>query len=101
MSAIVARPARGNCTTTSAVAPALVELTGGAESIVARARDFLHSQKPLEALHLLDIVLAAEPNSLSGRAAKRDALNLLLEQTGGDNLWERMWIAAAIRDTQS
>jgi alkyl sulfatase BDS1-like metallo-beta-lactamase superfamily hydrolase len=85
----------------SSVAPALVELTGGTESIVARARDFLHRKKPLEALHLLDIVLAAEPGSPSGREAKKEALNLLLEQTGGNNLWERMWIAAAIRGTQS
>ena len=85
----------------SSVAPALVELTGGTESIVAKARDFLHRKKPLEALHLLDIVLAAEPDSPSGREAKKEALNLLLEQTGGNNLWERMWIAAAIRDTES
>jgi alkyl sulfatase BDS1-like metallo-beta-lactamase superfamily hydrolase len=85
----------------SSVAPALVELTGGTESIVAKARDFLQSQKPLEALYLLDIVLAAEPDSPPGREAKKEALNQLLEQTGGNNLWERMWIAAAIRDTES
>jgi alkyl sulfatase BDS1-like metallo-beta-lactamase superfamily hydrolase len=83
------------------VAPTLVELTGGTESIVVKARDFLQSQKPLEALHLLDIVLAAEPDLPSGREAKKEALNQLLEQTGGNNLWERMWIDAAIRDTQS
>jgi alkyl sulfatase BDS1-like metallo-beta-lactamase superfamily hydrolase len=85
----------------SSVAPTLVELTGGTESIVVKARDFLQSQKPLEALHLLDIVLAAEPDLPSGREAKKEALNQLLEQTGGNNLWERMWIDAAIRDTQS
>ncbi len=80
----------------ASVAPALVELTGGTETIVAKARDFLQKQKPLEALHLLDIVLAAEPASPSSREAKKEALNQLLEQTGGNNLWERMWIAAAI-----
>jgi alkyl sulfatase BDS1-like metallo-beta-lactamase superfamily hydrolase len=85
----------------TSVAPTLVELAGGVEPIVARARDFLRRRKPLEALHLLDVVLGAEPDSATGREAKREALNMLQEQTGGNNLWERMWIAAAIRDTQS
>jgi hypothetical protein len=53
--------------------------------------------KPLEALHLLDIALAAEPGSKRVREAKRAALEALLEQTGGKNLWERMWIASEIR----
>lgn len=81
----------------TSVAPALVELAGGAERLVVRAREFLGERRPLEALHLLDIALAAEPASPLGRAVKREALQLLLEQSGGKNLWERMWIAAEIR----
>ncbi|WP_334181789.1 alkyl sulfatase dimerization domain-containing protein [Novosphingobium sp.] len=82
----------------ASVAPALAELAGGADRIVARARDFVEEGRPLEALHLLDIALEAEPDSADGREAKRAALERLLEQSGGSNLWERMWIAAALRD---
>jgi hypothetical protein len=53
--------------------------------------------KPLEALHLLDIALSAEPSSKRARIVRREALELLLEHSGGKNLWERMWIAAELR----
>jgi len=85
----------------SAVAPAIAELSGGPDRLVARARDFIALGKPLEALHLLDIALAADRDSVAGRDARRQALALLLQQTGGNNLWERMWIAAEIRDTRA
>jgi alkyl sulfatase BDS1-like metallo-beta-lactamase superfamily hydrolase len=81
----------------SSVAPAIAELAGGADRLVERARAFVTDKKPLEALHLLEIALAAEPNSSLARNVKREALTVLLEQTGGTNLWERMWIAAEIR----
>jgi alkyl sulfatase BDS1-like metallo-beta-lactamase superfamily hydrolase len=85
----------------SSVAPAIALLAGGADNIAGKARDFIAAGKPLEALHLLDIALAADPDSVNGRETKKQALMLLLEQTGGNNLWERMWIAAEIRDTES
>lgn len=80
----------------SSVAPALVELAGGAERIAERARVFVDEGKPLEALHLLDIALAAAPDLELGREVKREALTLLDRQTGGTNLWERMSIAAEL-----
>jgi glyoxylase-like metal-dependent hydrolase (beta-lactamase superfamily II) len=82
----------------SSVAPAIAELTGGADRLAERARGFVADQRPLEALHLLDIALAAEPDSALGREIKREALTLLNEQTGGKNLWERMSIAAELRE---
>ena len=82
----------------SSVAPAIAELAGGADTLAERARGFVAEDKPLEALHLLDVALAAEPGSKLGREVKREALELLNKQTGGKNLWERMSIAAAIRD---
>ena len=81
----------------SSVAPALAELAGGVERLAARAREFVTSGKPLEALHLLDIALGAEPEHRDARGVKRAALVLLLEQSGGKNLWERMWLASEIR----
>lgn len=81
----------------SSIAPALAELAGGVEKLAERAAQFVREHKPLEGLHLLDIALAAAPTSELVRGAKRAALEALLAQTGGHNLWERMWIAAEIR----
>jgi alkyl sulfatase BDS1-like metallo-beta-lactamase superfamily hydrolase len=81
----------------SSVAPAIAELAGGAERLAERARRFVSDHKPLEALHVLDIALAASPDSELARTVKREALEALLAQTGGKNLWERMWIAAELR----
>jgi alkyl sulfatase BDS1-like metallo-beta-lactamase superfamily hydrolase len=85
----------------SSVAPALAELAGGADNLAERADAFLAAGKPLEALHMLDIALAAQPECCQARQVKRNALSLLDQQTGGRNLWERMWIAAEIRDLDS
>ncbi|MCK9564253.1 MAG: MBL fold metallo-hydrolase [Bacteroidales bacterium] len=85
----------------SSVAPAIAELAGGVDRIATKARAFIVSGNPLQALHLLDIALAAEPGSPVAKQVKTDALTLLLEQTGGHNLWEKMWISAEIRDNQT
>lgn len=61
------------------------------------ARVFVAENKPLEALHMLDLALAAAPGSALAHEVKRAALELLLQQTGGKNLWERMWIAAELQ----
>jgi alkyl sulfatase BDS1-like metallo-beta-lactamase superfamily hydrolase len=94
-------PARGTtelyAIAPSTVAPAIAELAGGAGPLAERARGFVADGKPIEALHVLDIALAADPASTIGRGVKRDALNLLLAQSGGKNLWERMWIASELR----
>jgi alkyl sulfatase BDS1-like metallo-beta-lactamase superfamily hydrolase len=82
----------------TSVAPVIAEMAGGAGKLAERARAFIAEGKPLEALHILDIALAAAPDSKLGRDMKVAALNLLLDQrSSGNNLWERMWIAAEIR----
>lgn len=81
----------------SSVAPAIAELAGGADRLAERARTFIQDQKPLEALHLLDIALAADAQSSLARELKREALERLLAQSGGKNFWERMWIASELR----
>jgi alkyl sulfatase BDS1-like metallo-beta-lactamase superfamily hydrolase len=85
----------------ASIAPALAELAGGADRLCERARAFVAEHKPLEALHMLELVLAAEPSSRLAREVKRAALELLLQQSGGKNLWERMWIAAELRALES
>jgi alkyl sulfatase BDS1-like metallo-beta-lactamase superfamily hydrolase len=85
----------------ASIAPALAELAGGADRLSVRARAFVAEHKPLEALHMLELALAAEPSSRLAREVKRAALELLLQQSGGKNLWERMWIAAELRALES
>jgi hypothetical protein len=46
--------------------------------------------KPLEALHMLDIALAVDPELGFAREVKRDAIGLLLEQSGGKNSLRRV-----------
>jgi alkyl sulfatase BDS1-like metallo-beta-lactamase superfamily hydrolase len=94
-------PARGTTELYSvpatSIAPVLVDLVGGVGRLVERATEFVTRGKPLEALHLLDIALGADQNSATARGAKRQALEALLRESGGKNLWERMWITSEIR----
>jgi alkyl sulfatase BDS1-like metallo-beta-lactamase superfamily hydrolase len=98
-------PARGTTelydVAPDSVAPTIAELAGGIERLVERARGFVADGKPLEALYLLDIALATEPKSRAVRGVKGEALKLLLEQSGGKNLWERMWIASELHQLQT
>jgi alkyl sulfatase BDS1-like metallo-beta-lactamase superfamily hydrolase len=74
----------------------LVELSGGAGALAARARQKLDEGRPLEALHLLDIALGAERTNSDALAVKKDALQVLLRESGGQNLSETMWLKSEI-----
>lgn len=84
----------------SSVAADLTVMAGGAERLANRAREHVQEGRPLEALHLLDVARAAEPASEIVRQAQREALLLLDQQTGGKNLWERMWIASELKQIE-
>jgi alkyl sulfatase BDS1-like metallo-beta-lactamase superfamily hydrolase len=74
----------------------LVELSGGAGALAARARLKLSEGRPLEALHLLDIALGADRAHADSLAVKKDALEVLLRESGGGNLSEVMWLKSEI-----
>ena len=80
----------------SAVNVDLAELAGGAEALADRARAHTEAGRPLEALHLLDIALGAEPTSLAALKIKRVALEHLLVASGGSNLSETMWLRSEL-----
>jgi glyoxylase-like metal-dependent hydrolase (beta-lactamase superfamily II) len=82
----------------SSVSADLAELTGGVDVIAARARQKLDAGKPLEALHLTDIALGADPASVSALKVKKDASAKLLELSGGTNLSETMWLRSEIQE---
>lgn len=79
----------------SAVDADLVALAG-ADALARRAADHAAQDRPLEALHLCDIVLGAEPDHPGAREAKHAALAILLDRSGTINLSETMWLRSEI-----
>jgi len=79
----------------------LAELAGGAGTLAARARVRLAAGQPLEALHLLDIALGAEKTNSEALKVKKDALQVLLKESGGQNLSETMWLKSEIAAAES
>lgn len=77
----------------SAVASDVVE-AAGADALVARARAHVGAGRPVEALHVTDLVLAAEPDHPEARAVAAEASRLLL--AGSDNFWESAWLRRSI-----
>jgi hypothetical protein len=61
----------------------------------------MNAGQPLEALHLLDVALDAEPSSAAALAVKKDALQELLRESGGTNLSETMWLRSEIAATEA
>lgn len=85
----------------SSVDADLAELAGGASTIAARARVHVDAGRPLEAIHLLDVALGAEPGNRDALAVKKDALEALLAASGSQNLSETMWLKAEIASTEA
>jgi alkyl sulfatase BDS1-like metallo-beta-lactamase superfamily hydrolase len=79
----------------------LAELAGGAAALARRARQKMNDGRPLEALHLLDVALDAEPSNAAALAVKKDALQELLRESGGTNLSETMWLRSEIAATEA
>jgi alkyl sulfatase BDS1-like metallo-beta-lactamase superfamily hydrolase len=84
----------------SSVNADLAELAGGAAKLAERAQARLDAGQPLEALHLTDIALGAEPDEPAALAVKLAAKQLLLERSGGQNLSETMWLRAEIAEVE-
>jgi alkyl sulfatase BDS1-like metallo-beta-lactamase superfamily hydrolase len=73
----------------SAVASDLVQ-TAGAAALIAAARRRIDAGQPVEAIHLTDVVLAADPDDADGRRVAADAHAALLATA--TNFWERAWL---------
>jgi alkyl sulfatase BDS1-like metallo-beta-lactamase superfamily hydrolase len=80
------------------IGPALAELAGGAEQLVKQAESFIKDGLPLQALYMVDLALVADAANHPAKVAKRNALLLLDQQTGGKNLWERRWISSQVSE---
>jgi alkyl sulfatase BDS1-like metallo-beta-lactamase superfamily hydrolase len=75
------------------VSPDVVELAG-ADALIARARAHLDSGRPLQAIHLAEIVLHTDAADPGCRAVLKDAHTALLADSV--NFWESAWLTAAI-----
>lgn len=80
----------------SSVDADLVELAGGAARLAERARMKLEAGAPLEAVHLTDIALGAEPDHAMALTVRKAAHEALLAASGGRNLSETMWLRSEI-----
>ncbi len=75
------------------VSPDVVELAG-AEALIGRARAHLDSGRPLQAIHLAELVLHTDPGHPGCRAVLRAAHEALVADSV--NFWESAWLTAAI-----
>jgi alkyl sulfatase BDS1-like metallo-beta-lactamase superfamily hydrolase len=85
----------------SAIWDELTDLAGGTDVLTARATAHLDADRPLEALHFVDMVLARLPNDAPALRVKLGALRVLLERSGRENFSEVRWLEAEIRDTET
>lgn len=78
----------------------LAELAGGADRLAERAQAKLDADKPLEAIHLVDIALGAEPGNVPALKVRKAANEALLKASGGKNLSETMWLRSEIAECE-
>jgi alkyl sulfatase BDS1-like metallo-beta-lactamase superfamily hydrolase len=82
----------------SSVYPDLMKLAGGPEPIVQAALDKLKDGKPVEALHLTDVVLDSDHKNIAALNARLKALNYLEDRC--QNFIEEGWLQYGIAKTK-
>ena len=83
----------------SSVYPELVKLAGGPEPLVKLALEKVATAKPVEALHLTDVVLASDPNNRAALEARLKALEYLRERC--ENYVEAGYLDYGIEKTKA
>jgi glyoxylase-like metal-dependent hydrolase (beta-lactamase superfamily II) len=76
----------------SSVWPDVVDLAGGTAPLTERAARHADAGRPLQALHMTDIVLAHAPADPDALEVKRLALEQLLAASGRENHSEVQWL---------
>jgi alkyl sulfatase BDS1-like metallo-beta-lactamase superfamily hydrolase len=83
----------------SSVYPDVVKLAGGPDAVAKLAMERAQAGQAVEALHLSDIALAADPNHRLSLEAKLKALETLLSRCRNSN--ERGWLEFSVRQVKS
>lgn len=71
----------------------------GADALVDAARAHLAAGRPVQAIHLTDLILAAQPLHAAARAVATDAHEALLADA--ENFWEKAWLTKSINELRS
>jgi len=79
----------------SSVYPDLVRVAGGPEPLARLALDKIEAGKPVEALHLTDVILAYDPGNVAALNARIKAIEYLRQRT--QNHIESGWLEYGIR----
>jgi alkyl sulfatase BDS1-like metallo-beta-lactamase superfamily hydrolase len=85
----------------SAVWQDIIELTGGTAALTERAHAHVEQGRALQALHLIDMVLAHSPDDPAALRVKRLALEWLLHSSGRENFSEVQWLEQAIKTART
>jgi len=93
------RPAAMYETPVSSVYPDLVKLAGGPDAVAKLSLERVQAGQAVEALHLAEIALAADPNHRKALEAQLKALELLRDRCRNSN--ERGWLDYSIKVTKS
>jgi glyoxylase-like metal-dependent hydrolase (beta-lactamase superfamily II) len=72
----------------------------GPDALARHAEAHVAGGRPLEALHLLEVALAAAPGHHAALAVKKTALEHLQVAGGGTNLSETMWLRAELAEIE-
>ena len=71
----------------------------GADALVDAARTHVTAGRAVQALHLTDLVLAAQPAHAAARAVAADAHEALLGDS--ENFWEKAWLTKSINELRA
>jgi alkyl sulfatase BDS1-like metallo-beta-lactamase superfamily hydrolase len=71
----------------------------GADALVDAARAHVTAGRPVQAVHLTDLVLAAQPLHAGARALAADAHEAML--AGTENFWEKAWLTKSINELRT
>ena len=79
----------------SSVYPSLVKLAGGPEPLAKLALEKIEAGKPVEALHVTDVILAYDQNNAAALNVRIKAMEYLKQHT--QNRVESGWLDYGIR----
>jgi alkyl sulfatase BDS1-like metallo-beta-lactamase superfamily hydrolase len=76
----------------------IVDIAGGTTALTERAKTHVQDGRPLQALHMTDIVLAQSRHDPDATNVRRTALQNLLEASGRENHSEVQWLEQEIKN---
>jgi alkyl sulfatase BDS1-like metallo-beta-lactamase superfamily hydrolase len=85
----------------AAIWPELSELAGGPDALAEHAAAHAAAGRPVEALHFVEIALAADPSHHATREAQIAALEQLIEQTQGKTYDELAWLESELENARA